>query len=79
MGKIRLTIILGVIFLIPIFYLVSLYFLRREKQTEVQFPKEYISTLKYCQNKTIKKMEFAPNQIEDLQKALNSLEECTHL
>jgi parallel beta-helix repeat protein len=68
---------LGLLISLPLLYIAVLYFSRQEKRTEPNFPPSYLSSSEYCKDKKSKRLEFASKDIQELQIALNSLQECT--
>jgi parallel beta-helix repeat protein len=72
--------IFAILILIPIsilMYISILYFARREKSTQAQYPLTYTDSNSYCEGKPKLLLEFSPQQTVELQTALNSLKECT--
>jgi len=56
-----------------------LFLSRMEKSTSIQFPQTFLTTEKYCGDKTIRVLSFVPREVDKLLIALNSLEECTRI
>lgn len=73
----KLQLILGLVIAIPLLYIGFLYLSRMEKRTEPKFPASYITSVDYCKDKKSTRLEFSPQEIQKLQVALNSLQECT--
>ncbi|MCC5816697.1 MAG: right-handed parallel beta-helix repeat-containing protein [Leptospira sp.] len=72
--KIFFTLILAFIV-----YSLYLYISRLERFTEISYPERFLSSEDFCKDKEIRRLSFSPNQIQDLQVALNSLTECTFI
>lgn len=77
MAQRKRIILLAILIDIPIFVAIGFYLSRGEKSTEAVYPERFTDTAAYCVGKQTTRLRFAASQIQQLQTALNSLNECT--